>query len=396
MPRTADQRSNATRDFAADGLRVAVVLDAPRIGGAERVALQIAGGAAGVGATCFLYLIKPQGDENELPLPESVTVRRIAAGANGPLDTLRTLSAWIAADGPHVVHAHNSAAFAHALGPARWNGRRVVITRHGRLVGRRTGYERLARLLYPFADRVVHVARTLDDDLPATVSAQRVAYIPNGVSTQTHDACKGRRRLAALCTTDINATFVLCVGTISAEKNQAALVRAMRHVAREHPNVQLVLAGGARDESAKAQIVETVRSAGMTNHVHAVGPQDNVGELMAGCDLCCLPSKTEAMPLALLEAMVQSCPVVATAVGDIPNALRHEHEGLLVRSGDDAALADALCRLLRDRAYATTLGEAARDRAKRDHADQRMIDRHLDLYAALAHKCTAEAQPHVA
>ena len=89
-----------------------------------------------------------------------------------------------------------------------------------------------------------------------------------------------------------------------------------------------------------------------------------VPALLAGCDVFCLPSFAEGLPLVVLEAMAQERPVVATAVGGTPEAVVNGETGLLVPPGDVGALAAALAALLCDPERARRLGEAGGARVR--------------------------------
>jgi len=109
---------------------------------------------------------------------------------------------------------------------------------------------------------------------------------------------------------------------------------------------------------------------------------------LAASDVFVLPSLSEGVPLALLEAMLAGKPIVATAVGEVPTVLKGGHAGVVVRPGDAAVLADALASLLSDPAEARRLGAAAAARASEAYTLSSMLDR----YAALYEKALAPAR----
>jgi glycosyltransferase involved in cell wall biosynthesis len=93
-----------------------------------------------------------------------------------------------------------------------------------------------------------------------------------------------------------------------------------------------------------------------------------------------LSSRSEGLPNAVLEAMLAARPVVATAVGGVPEIVRDGVTGCLVAPGDDAALGAAIGRILKDPALASSLGDAARGYALASHSPARMADEFLRLY----------------
>jgi glycosyltransferase involved in cell wall biosynthesis len=105
--------------------------------------------------------------------------------------------------------------------------------------------------------------------------------------------------------------------------------------------------------------------------------------LLARASVFVLPSYVEGLPMSLLEAMAMGCPVVATCVGGIPDIVEDGVNGLLVRPGDPHALAGALARVLRDKALASRLGEAARATVADRFTAERSLARLEKIYAGL-------------
>jgi glycosyltransferase involved in cell wall biosynthesis len=103
---------------------------------------------------------------------------------------------------------------------------------------------------------------------------------------------------------------------------------------------------------------------------------------MRSLDVLVVPSRTEGSPLVTLEAMAAGVPVLASAVGGVPDQIRHESEGLLVPPGDPVALSDALLRLLEDPGFARALGEAGRLRAATEFGYPTMLRRIEAVYRA--------------
>jgi len=101
----------------------------------------------------------------------------------------------------------------------------------------------------------------------------------------------------------------------------------------------------------------------VSGYVRFLGFRSDARALVELLDVLVVPSLSEGTPLVTLEAMTAGVPVVASAVGGIPDQIRHEKEGILVPPEDSTALSDALVGLLRDLTHACQLGEAGRKRA---------------------------------
>ena len=151
----------------------------------------------------------------------------------------------------------------------------------------------------------------------------------------------------------------LCVARLSAHKGIDVLLHALALLRSEGVIVPLKIAGDGEARSALAALSEEL---GVSAQVEFLGqvPPDRVAALWAGCAFGVLPSRTEALPLSIVEAMSHGRAVVASSVGGIPELIRGGETGLLVPPGDAAALANAIRRCVANPAFTVQLGHAAR------------------------------------
>jgi glycosyltransferase involved in cell wall biosynthesis len=110
------------------------------------------------------------------------------------------------------------------------------------------------------------------------------------------------------------------------------------------------------------------------------GHCDAVAERLDEADVFVLPSRSEAFPNAVLEAMAAGLPIVASGVGGIRELLDHGQTGLLVPPGDARALADGLCQVMADPPLAARLGASARARAETRYSFDRMVGAFEGVY----------------
>jgi glycosyltransferase involved in cell wall biosynthesis len=153
---------------------------------------------------------------------------------------------------------------------------------------------------------------------------------------------------------------VVTVANLRAHKDHRTLFAAARSALAEEPSLRFACIGqGPLEDELRAHLA----TLGMGDRCTMLGYHDDPAAVLAGADLFALSSRHEGLPISLLEAMaVGVCPV-ATAVGGIPEVLTSERDGLLVPSGDPAALARAFVRLARDPAGRARLAAAAAERA---------------------------------
>jgi glycosyltransferase involved in cell wall biosynthesis len=153
---------------------------------------------------------------------------------------------------------------------------------------------------------------------------------------------------------------LLCVGRLSHEKGHVDLIRAfpkMRELAGGPP-LRLVLVGEGPE---RARLEELCRALKLTDAVTLAGQQDDINPYYGIAEVFLLPSLSEGCPNVLLEAMAAGVPVVATAVGGIPEIVTSEKNAILVKQHDGAALAAATARILRDPRLRERLVSSARE-----------------------------------
>ena len=125
-----------------------------------------------------------------------------------------------------------------------------------------------------------------------------------------------------------------------------------------------------------------VQELGVGGLVEFLGHREDVPQVLADTDIFVLPSRTEAFPNVLLEAMATGLPVVASDVGGIPELVEDGRNGLLVPVGDAQALAAAIVRLMAEPQLADALGEAARLAIESRYSFDRMVSAFEALYQA--------------
>jgi glycosyltransferase involved in cell wall biosynthesis len=257
---------------------------------------------------------------------------------------------------PQVVHANSSKAG--VLGRiAAWLTRVPIriFTAHGwAFVQQGRGYLLLERFVRPLTTRVVCVSqRTLDEGLAARVcDAARSVVIRNGVDVDVPQA-----------SLDGEPPRVVSVGRLKAPKDFATLAAALSRV---HASHRAVVIGDGPDR----RLLE--------GRVELLGERDDVAQQLAASDVFVLVSTSEGMPVSVLEAMAAGLPVVASAVGGIPELVGDT--ALLVPPSDPDALAEALERLLGDVDLRRRLGAAARQRVLEHFTLDASVEAHLQLY----------------
>src|SRR5262245_43755135 len=351
------------------------------------------------GAAQVQYLLEGltgRGVENLLLCPKESELGAAAPAAlvralpmRGELDVtlLPRLATELKRLKPDVVHVHSRrgadlyGGFAAALA-----GVPAVLTR------RVDAAEPLARFKYRPYRAVVALSRAIERQLvDSGVARERITLIPSGVDTQRYrpDAA-ARERLRAAFALQPDALVVGVVAQLIERKRHSWLFALLPALLREFPQLTVVCFGrGPLEGSLRAELGER----GMLSRVVLAGFRRDLPSLVPGLDLLAHPAAREGLGLALLEAASAGVPVVACAVGGVPDVVVDGGTGVLVPRSDAAALGQALRALLASPEERARLAAAARRHVERRFDTVRLVAAHHSLYTRVLGERAPAAAP---
>jgi len=182
---------------------------------------------------------------------------------------------------------------------------------------------------------------------------------------------------------DRDKTILINVARLSREKNHALLVRAFSKAVQSCPNLELWLVG---DGELRRDIEELVKQLGLEEKVKFFGVRSDVPELLSQADIFVLSSDYEGFGLVVAEAMAAGLPVIATAIGGIPEILEGGRAGILVPPKDVDALAKAIVELARDEKKRAELSDYGRKLVAERFDIRRTVREYEKLYLELLEK----------
>lgn len=308
--------------------------------------------------------------------------RRWLRLATSPLALLR----MIRKRRPDIVHLNtslNARAFwrdiTYAM-VAKIHGARVVFQVHGGklprdFLGDYRAAHALLRMLLGIPDVVVVLASAELAAYRRFLPGKWVAMLPNGIDPAAF--AHGRRDPS-----DARALRLVFLGRLARNKGVHELLAGMHSALARGARARLYIAGSGPEESA---LRATVARQGLEESVTFAGATFEGGKsgLLRETDVFVLPSHSEGLPIALLEAMAAGNAVIATPVGAVPDVVMPGRHGVLVSPGDPAALADAILALDGDREAVARMQQACAARIAASYSLERLAEGFIELYAQL-------------
>jgi glycosyltransferase involved in cell wall biosynthesis len=382
-------------------MRIARVLTRLNLGGPARQALASDPRLVARGHALRLFAGEPEAGEGDL-LPEfrarGLDVVRVEGLQRGlslrDLFVTRRLRRELAAFAPDVVHTHASKAG--ALGRAALRTRTFAATArvhtfHGHVL---EGYfpaaisKRLVateRRLARDTDRLVAVSHATADDLVrlGVAPEEKLVVIQPGVELEALLALTREPRapeaqaLREFLGAEPADVLVGIVGRLADVKQPLEALEVFRLLAPRYPRLVFVYVGDGALRGMLERALEALPPE-LQRRAHLLGARADMPTVLGALDALLLTSRAEGMPVALIEAAAAGLPVVARAVGGVPELVVHERTGYLGTTAEE--LAFGLAKLLDDPAAARAMGARARLRVARTHSAETLAARLEELY----------------
>ncbi len=312
-----------------------------------------------------------------------IPVTMVRSGSEGTFATLRNLVRLIRQRRVTILHTHEF--FMNTVGlAASWlTGIPLVATVHGKNYYSERFRRRLAyRLVGKFAGQMVAVSDDVRDFLGQQVGIpkRRIRVVSNGVPVDEKSSDERLETLRESLGLNGHIRVIGTVGSLYPVKGHKFLIDAAVHVIRRCPDVTFLIVGRGR---LREELETQARSLGVDPYIRFLGHRDDVRDLLGLFDVFVLPSLSEGMPLALLEAMAASVPPVATRVGGVSEVVDEGKSGLLVPTTSAQALANGILILLEDPIRAKEMGNCARETVVNRFSLPQMIEAYQEIYAGL-------------
>jgi glycosyltransferase involved in cell wall biosynthesis/O-antigen ligase len=381
VPRAATPADTARHEPAPDARRVAILTSELGAGGAEAVIVHLAAGLKTQGVEAAVCCLQGKGVRAAELESRGVPVHALESARWYDLGALRGLRRFLNTFRPDVVSVHDRWSLPYAalvsLAGCRWP---IVFTSHGLLFGE----PERGRWRYRLAARRVSAVTAVSRE----VADRHIRYfgwsvepeiVPNGVPPQRR--CPDQRRRIRGELGIANGTFVfLAAGNARPEKAFEDLLRAAADLGGSGAprDWAVLVAGWIAETDYCRNLLALHQRLGLTRVVRFLGFRDDLGALYSAADAFVLSSRSEGLPLVVLEAMMAGLPVIATRVGGVPHAV--QDGGELVDPARPDQLGQAMRRLLETPHRAEAMGLRASQRAMSEYSLDRMVTRYRAVF----------------
>jgi len=276
--------------------------------------------------------------------------------------------------GADVVHAHGFKADIYVYLALRGRGIPFVSTCHTWYDNDLpvTLYGKVDRLVLRGFARVVAVSEEVTQRLlKAGVRDEKIRMVRNGIDLRPFTGATAALR------GDDATLLVGLVGRLSWEKGVEFFLMAAARVLGDFPSARFVVVGEGPD---REKLERTIDELKIRESVTMLGRRDDMPAVYASLDIMVSSSRQEGLPMAILEGMASSLPLVASAVGEVPTVVEDGVTGLLVPAEDVERLAAGILELLRDGAKRERFGAAARRLIEDEYSAERMTADYLRVY----------------
>ena len=372
-------------------LRLLAIIEADSITGPAKNLLEFARQAARENVvTTIATFVRGSGNAFTKAAEEisadTSSIELVKIPEKGPFDpgTLRSLRDIVATTQPDIVQTHAVKSHFLARMSGLGNGRPWVAFHHGYTWpnAKAKAYNQLDRWSLRAAAKVFTVSVPFREELTAIgVNPSRIEIIHNAIPANWGKGGRGQRAKVLRASVGIadDRNVVLIVGRLSREKDHLTLLEAFQNLPAE-AKAHLVIVGEGPE---RPRIEQRARELGIVKRITMTGHQDSAAPWYGAADLAVLSSLSEGSPNALLEAMATKVPIVATAVGGIPEMVTDGESALLVQPGDVAGMSLAMKRLLLEPALAFQLQQRALELIFERHRPEARMRLLLAIYRSI-------------
>ncbi len=240
------------------------------------------------------------------------------------------------------------------------------------------GYEKVMQLNGIFDSHFIAVSRSVHDYLTALhIKPEKISLIANGIAPFTSSSADTGSEIRRSFGWNEDHFVVIAVGRLEPVKGHAYLVEALKSVVKVRPQVRCLLVGDGREREA---LEGRVKALELEKYVHLAGFREDIMPLISASDLFCMPSLSEGLPYALLEACTCRIPLLVTKVGGMAEILKHGETAVMVSPQNAEILSESLLDVIDHPRASRELADAAFELVQTQFSMETMVAKTLSVY----------------
>ncbi len=352
-------------------MKIAHVVDSMAMGGAETLVSQMCRLQRDQGHDPCVYAIASLGALGEKMRQDGFAVH--AEVGHHLSDSVQAFRRIFKQSQPDVVHLHNPTPTIYAAMAARLAGvPSIVSTRHSLVAPPRKAAEEIKYAFASlFCDWIVGICGATTENIKSihSVPQRKIVCVYNGAAPQpfvVREAWPSKQGFT-----------LVYVGRLEPVKNHALLFQAFRAALSSAPNLRLWMVG---DGSQREALEKLSQELGISQEVSFWGQQLEVAPFFSAADAFIMSSKSEGLPMSLLQALSVGLPAIVTDVGGMAEVVRLAQAGLVVQGNDPSQMTDAILRLAGSDSERKLYSENASTAFREHFTLQVMTNAYMDLY----------------
>lgn len=301
------------------------------------------------------------------------------------LKTIIDIRKYIKENNIDIIHSHGYKTNFFALLANLFENKPLVCTCHP---WTETGYNLKAKiyswldkLILNRFDKIVAVSSNVKEEIfKSGITQEKVSVIENGIDIHRFSNRFDKRELYQKYKIESNRTIIGTIGRLVPEKAHDVLIEAAKLIIENYPDVCFLIVG---DGPLRGYLEDKVKELRLQKHIIFTGVSNNIPEVLALIDIFVLSSISEGFPMVLLEAMAAKKPIVTTKVGEIPNVISDNEDGVIVSPNDKAELKRGIEYLLKEKEKAELFAQRAYAKVVQHFSARVMAENYIKVYEKL-------------
>lgn len=358
-------------------MRVLQLIDTLEAGGAERMAVNLANALESKIEVSYLCSTRQEG-MLKLSLNENVSYVFLNKKKTIDVNAIIRLYKFIKQERIDIIHAHSSSFFLATL--ISWFLPKLKIIWHdhyGNSKFLNSRPKRILRFCSSYFSHSFAVNMDLVDWANTYLKHKSVSYLSNFI--QLNKESKLNTKLKGK-----SGKRIICLANLRPQKDHFNLIKAFSKIVKDFPEYTLHCVGKDFEDEYSKQIFDLIKSKDLASNVFFYGSRSDVHAILSSCDIGVLSSKSEGLPLALLEYGLVGLPVVVTSVGDCNLVVENKLSGLLVKPEDSEALYSGLHSLISNYNDAKKMGIQLSQTIATKYSESAAINTVIKWYKAIS------------